>query len=74
MGECAPVTKHERQRKLNHNPPSEKESKETKAKCTVSVLGSYITYSKKYVYNSSFLIAADLFSSYEDVHYEGLCN
>ena len=50
MGECAPVTKHERQRKLNHNPPSEKESKKTKGNCTVSALDiSYITYSKKYV-------------------------
>ena len=48
MGECAPVTKHERQIKLNHNPPCEKESKKTKG--TLSGLDiSYITYSKKYV-------------------------
>ena len=50
MGECAPVTKHERQIKLNHNPPCEKESTKTKGNCTVSALDiSYITYSKKYV-------------------------
>ena len=50
MDEIAPVTKHERQRKLNPNTPCEKESKEMTANCLLSVADiNYVTYSRKCV-------------------------
>ena len=46
------------------------------ANCSLSVLDiNYVTYLVESVSNIVlFLIAADLFSSYENVHYVGLCN
>ena len=48
IDEFAPVTKHERQRKQNPNPPYENESKQMTANCSLSALGiSHVTYSRK---------------------------
>ena len=48
MDELAPITKHERQREQNPNPPCEKESKEMTANCSLNVLDiNYVMHSRK---------------------------
>ena len=63
--EFVPVNKHMKVREKNPNPPCEKKSKKMASNCSLRVLDiNYVTHGRKRVKYSSFLIAANLFSSF----------